>query len=652
MSIRIRRGAALRLPVWFTVLAGIPLAALGWLGWRLLVQEQDLAQQRQRDRLEDAAATIAHDLDRALARWEDRLPSLASGEPVSLPPEVVALVFDDDGVQRHVGPPLPYYPRVPAAPEAPGGLFAEAESSEFARGDFVQAEAAYRRLATTADTQVRAAALMRLARTLRKAGRTKDAIVAYDALAEMGEVAVAGAPSELVARRERLALLTQIGDTAGAAQESVALDAALASGRYRIDRTTFEFYRESVATDVPGASPSAAATLARAVDAMWAGWSQQPAGRAGVVADGVSVVAVWRRTPGMSAAIVGRSEALVADAGVLTRKDLRVSFENPSGVLVWGALPGDRPSSARTARETGLPWTLRVAPVDGGADEPLATRRRNLLVGAFALMALVVAAASYAVFRAIDQELAVARLQSDFVATVSHEFRSPLTAMRHLTELLEDGHTPADRVPHYYRALGKETRRLQALVESLLDFGRMEAGRRSYQMEETSAATIAERVIEEFAGSPFVRRIEWTPPPAGGETATGAIRADRDALALALRNLVDNALKYSPDSSTVRVSVTSGSDTALIAVADDGPGVPRSEQRDIFQKFVRGTAAGLLNIKGTGIGLAIADHIVRDHGGRLTLESEPGHGSRFTIVLPTVRLRGVPVVLPADARRA
>ncbi len=652
MSIRTRRGAPLRLPVRFTVLAGIPLAALGWLGWRLLVQEQGLEQQRQRDRLEDAAATIAHDLDRALARWEDRLPALASGEPVSLPPEVVALVFDDHGVQRHVGPPLPYYPRVPASPEAPGGLFSAAESSEFARGDFVQAEAAYRRLATTADTRVRAAALMRLARTLRKAGRTDDAIAAYDALAEMGEVAIAGAPSELVARRERLALLTQIGDTAGAAQESVALDAALASGRYRIDRTTFEFYRESVATDVPGASPSAAATLARAVDAMWAGWTEQPAGRIGVVADGVSVVAVWRRTPTMAAAIVGRAEALAADAGMLTRKDLRVSLEDPSGVLVWGALPGDRPSSARMARETGLPWTLRVAPVDGGPDEPLAARRRNLLVGAFALMALVVAAASYAVFRAIDQELGVARLQSDFVATVSHEFRSPLTAMRHLTELLEDGHTPADRVPHYYRALGKETRRLQALVESLLDFGRMEAGRRSYQMEETSAATIAERVIEEFAGSPFVRRIEWTPPPAGGETATGAIRADRDALALALRNLVDNALKYSPDSSTVRVSVTSGSDTALIAVADDGPGVPRSEQRDIFQKFVRGTAAGLLNIKGTGIGLAIADHIVRDHGGRLTLESEPGHGSCFTIVLPTVRLRGVPVVLPADARRA
>ena len=151
MSIRTRRSAALRLPVWFTVLAGIPLAALGWLGWRLLVQEHGLEQQRQRARLEEAAATIAHDLDRALARWEERLPALAAGEPVSLPPDVVALVFDDRGVLRHVGPPLPYYPQVAAAPEVPADLFAEAESSEFARGDFAQAESAYRRLAATAD---------------------------------------------------------------------------------------------------------------------------------------------------------------------------------------------------------------------------------------------------------------------------------------------------------------------------------------------------------------------------------------------------------------------------------------------------------------------------------------------------------------------
>ncbi len=200
---------------------------------------------------------------------------------------------------------------------------------------------------------------MRLARTLRKAGRTKDSLAAYDALAAMGAVAIAGAPSELVARRERLALRTQLGDTAGAAQESTALAALLASGHYRIDRTTFAFYREAI---VATALDGAAATLARGVDAMWARFAEQPAGRVAVVADGVSVVAVWRRTPTMATAIVGRADALAADAGVLTRKDLRVALKDSSGVVAWGDLPEDRLSSARTARDTGLPWTVRAAP--------------------------------------------------------------------------------------------------------------------------------------------------------------------------------------------------------------------------------------------------------------------------------------------------
>jgi hypothetical protein len=101
MFIPTRPVASLRLPVWFTVLAAIPLAALGWLGWRLLAQERALEQQRQRERLEEVVGTLAHDLDRALARWEDFLPAIASsGEPVSLPSDVAALAFDDHGIQQ------------------------------------------------------------------------------------------------------------------------------------------------------------------------------------------------------------------------------------------------------------------------------------------------------------------------------------------------------------------------------------------------------------------------------------------------------------------------------------------------------------------------------------------------------------------------
>ena len=105
-------------------------------------------------------------------------------------------------------------------------------------------------------------------------------------------------------------------------------------------------------------------------------------------------------------------------------------------------------------------------------------------------------------------------------------------------------------------------------------------------------------------------------------------------MALALRNLIDNALKYSPESATVAISVVRRGDLAGISVEDRGPGISKEEQLAIFRKFVRGEAARERNVKGTGIGLALADQIVKAHGGCLELASEPGHGSRFTILLP------------------
>jgi signal transduction histidine kinase len=240
-------------------------------------------------------------------------------------------------------------------------------------------------------------------------------------------------------------------------------------------------------------------------------------------------------------------------------------------------------------------------------------------------MATVILGAGYFVFRAFEREWRVARLRSDFVAQVSHEFRSPLTAMRHLTELLEEGGTAPERLPHYYRALGRETRRLHSMVENLLDFGRMESGRRVYQMQDTRIEDVARRVVDEF-DSPRLRL--------NASAQAHHVRADRDALALAVRNLVDNAMKYSPDSTEVSVSVEWSDGKAGISVRDRGAGISREEQRQILGTFVRGSAAQAMNVKGTGIGLAMVDQVAKAHGGQIEVESEPGHGSRFTLWLP------------------
>jgi len=616
----------------FVLLGAIPLVALSWLAWRLLEQDRALDAQRVRERLDNAAALASRELGRSLDAWSSLLlPSLA-GDAVAIPPDTVLVVFDSAGVRRAEGLRLPYYPEVSSSAGPPAGLLASAEAIEFRERDLTRAAASYRALATSRDLGVRAAALLRLARVLRKQQRTPEALTVYGDLAALGDVPSAGASAELVGRRERFMLLTANGHDRAAADEAAQLTAALIDNRLLIDRATFEFYKEPLS--IPdGRFDAAALRLAQATEAMWPLWQAEADGRAGWNGQAGSYASVWRRTPAAHAAIVGRVDDLIASAGSIANDlQVRLTLEDDAGRLSWGTPIADHERVTRAAEETGLPWTVHVALADPVAAEALSSSRRNIFAAGFALMLLVIAVAAYFVSRAVHRELGVARLQADFVAAVSHEFRTPLTAMCHLTEMLDEGRTHADRLPHYYQALRRESHRLHTMVESLLDFGRIDAGQRVYQFVETDVTDLVTQVVQECRDRALssAHRVEW-------QTATAAparVRADRDALVLALRNLLDNAVKYSPGSTTVRVSVESRGAFVGIAVEDEGVGIPKDEQRTIFRKFARGSAARTLNVKGTGIGLTMAHQIVRAHGGRLELVSAPGHGTTFTTLLP------------------
>jgi signal transduction histidine kinase len=624
-----------RLLILFLLLSGIPLLALGWLGWRLFEQDRVLENQRLRDRLDTAANLATHELDRRLSSWDDVLRRVVRGDSSSqdLPPDSTLLVFDAHGVIRREGLLLPYYPIVPIISEGPAGIFDSAEIQEFREENLIKAEALYRNLAVTKDKKVRAGALVRLARSLRNQKQLRDAVTVYGELAALGDTPAAGAPSELLARRERMALLKLLGDGEGADKEARLLEAALFDGHLLIDHATFNFYLESV-THMP-VRDDLPLKQAEVIEELWPLWQSQAAGRSGWTRAGHGYVTVWRRASNGTAAIVGSLASFMSSADSATGDPkTRLSLQGRAGEVVWGTVGANPVEAVKTAGETGLPWTVHVVAADPGSFRAAAAYRRNLLLAGFALMTGVIGAASYVVFRAVSKELRVARLQSDFVAAVSHEFRTPLTAMRHLTEMLEEGSVPTGRLLQYYGALGRETRRLQAMVENLLDFGRMDAGRRIYRLEEMSVVEIASSVIDEFRerAASDAGRLELH-----ALNHELRIRVDRDALALAIRNLLDNAFKYSAASSTVSVSVDSCNGLAGISVQDQGVGIPKGEQRQVFQKFVRGASAKTLNVKGTGIGLTMADQIVKAHGGRLELISEPGKGARFTILLPILQ---------------
>jgi signal transduction histidine kinase len=249
-----------------------------------------------------------------------------------------------------------------------------------------------------------------------------------------------------------------------------------------------------------------------------------------------------------------------------------------------------------------------------------------------AAILLLISAGSYFIWRSVNRELAVARLQSDFVSAVSHEFRTPLTTLRQFNELLvdEDDLAPEKR-SSYYQAQSRATERLHRLVESLLDFGRMEAGRRPYRFERLDAGALAKDIAEEFAGE--VKGGGFT-VECSLDSVEYPVHADSEALSRALWNLLDNAVKYSGESRRAEVTVDRKDSAVSIAVRDHGIGIPAAEQERIFQKFVRGAAAMTQGVKGTGIGLAMVRHIADAHGGTVQVASAPGEGSTFTIVLP------------------
>jgi signal transduction histidine kinase len=622
----------------FIAIVVLPAAALAWLAWRTFEQDRALERQRLHDRLEAAATSVASGLETGLDKLSRQLPALAAASSVLLPDDSVLLVVRDEGVGERPPRRLLFFPRVPAGRRPQDARLAAAETQEFRNQNPTAAADAFRAVARSADQAVRAAALLGLARCLRKTGRDQEALAAYDDLARLGAFLVEDAPAELVARHARCALLAERKAPELAAQ-ATALHADLLGRRWILDRASYTFYSGDARTwlpSTPAAPPDpvviALAEAAGEVDRLRRQLGTQPShGRTSVPFNDSPVVIVWENTPREMTALV-RGPSWFAQAALLwSPMNVGVALVDAESRAVVGQ-PGQlrSPVVVRPAADTGLPWTLRVASADPDRELASLSGRRKMTLAGLALLGVLVLAGGYLVERAVARELAAARLQADFVATVSHEFRSPLTSMKHLLEMLEDGAVPSEeRRQRYYHVLSGEAERLRQLVENLLDFRRMEEGKVEYRFETLEASELVGQVAEDFGGQLSSRdRLVLS---LDGRNAR--VKADRQALARALRNLLDNAAKYSPETAPIHIGLAVDDRHVLISVRDHGPGIPPDERKAVFRKFFRGAGAAKSGVKGTGIGLATVSHIVRAHRGEVRLAAAPGGGSVFTLVL-------------------
>jgi len=545
------------------------------------------------------------------------------GEAGSRLPPDSSIVFVARMMQDHMV--LPWEDNRTAQP--PAALFvqiqAEGEALEFQRNNAAEAAMAYGRALEIARTSAeRCAALLRLGRSYRRAEKASAAERAdRNALRECGAVPDSdGVPYALYAANRLLAAQSNDAET----QDYVIRQANI--GRWRAPNETYML--QSVLRKI--SNPATVESLTRLAseihdieqvtvlaqnmhdhlgklqrasrsapgDLSWMGYGDDP-----------WLITIVSPTSFAAPVVMAVSSRKVVPAGVtLLRTQSARGVPLGDGFL---DLHVEWPEG-RFAPRPGTPFVLYGAVL-------------------FVVLGTVLVAA-YLLLRDVHREADTVAMRAQFVASVSHELKTPLTSIRAHAETLLMGRAGApETTTQYLRTIVSESERLTRLVESVLDLSRIEQGRKTFRMQSTclsevvrAAAKTMEYPLSQLGFTLTISRDDTEP----------TLLADADALEQAILNLLGNAMKYSGEARRIEMRLGSGASEAFVDVIDHGIGIPSEEQARIFEKFHRVQSAETAGIAGTGLGLALVLHVVEAHHGRIDIVSAPGRGSTFSVRLP------------------
>ncbi len=315
-------------------------------------------------------------------------------------------------------------------------------------------------------------------------------------------------------------------------------------------------------------------------------------------------------------------------------------------------------SLGRTARQLAtasyarhmkdLPYIIAVYELHPHLLESLQTKEKNLAfyVSIIIFSSFSILGGSIFTLSALSREWRQAKLKSEFASHLSHDLRRPLTSIRMFSEMLKDDDVPSDeKKKEYYNIISAESDKLTHLANNILDFSRIEEGRRRHNIQSEDITRIVVETVERFKvyainESRSVKMNIETVPVGGEKKGSGKgnnypiVNVDAGAISQALLNLLTNADKYSPPQEDVVVNLRTEKKYVIIEVRDQGEGISLQEQRKIFQKFYRSSHNDVSEVEGSGLGLALVKYTAQAHGGKVAVKSVEGQGSTFSIVLP------------------